>query len=297
MAEPKEVSNGEQGVCNIQPKLLDNKFLKTETTVFQTKYWFFSYHSQHGEPFSEMFKNLEPLKKLCEKYVWAEEYGKSGSTKHIQGAFVLFTKDRDTALRKYFANGVTLRKLRCFKLAFNYCIKERNRIESSEVIPELVTTIDEDDFYEWQENLRDMIIQKPDNRSIYWLWGRQGCGKTQFMKWCCVHIDSCVVLSGKPGDMKNSIVEYKKVHTNPPRVILSNIGFDSSLANIGYSGYEDIKDMCFYSGKYEGGIIVGNPPHLVIFANETPETENCKFRVIDLEVPTCLQDGILKNVE
>lgn len=31
--------------------------------------------------------------------------------------------------------------------------------------------------------------------------------------------------------------------------------------------------MCFYSGKYEGGMVVGNNPHLLVFANIEPDTK------------------------
>ena len=34
---------------------------------------------------------------------------------------------------------------------------------------------------------------------------------------------------------------------------------------------ESIKDMFFYSGKYEGGMVCGPNPHVMVFANEPPE--------------------------
>lgn len=86
------------------------------------------------------------------------------------------------------------------------------------------------------------------------------------------------ILNGKPSDMKNGCVDYFNKNGYTPEIILSNIGFDKNLDYIHYSGYEDIKDMTFYSGKYEGGVIVGNNPHLIIFANGEPCTENNKFR-------------------
>lgn len=76
------------------------------------------------------------------------------------------------------------------------------------------------------------------------------------------------------------LLNMKKKNDDTPKIILSNIGFDKDLSKIHYSGYEDIKDMCFYSGKYEGGMICGNNPHLIIFSNGPPETENEKFKHI-----------------
>jgi len=38
-----------------------------------------------------------------------------------------------------------------------------------------------------------------------------------------------------------------------------------------YTGMEEIKDMFFYSGKYEGGMVCGRNPHVMVFANEPPD--------------------------
>ena len=40
-----------------------------------------------------------------------------------------------------------------------------------------------------------------------------------------------------------------------------------------YEAFENLKDMIFYSGKYEGGMICGNCPHLFIFSNFHPDCE------------------------
>ena len=74
------------------------------------------------------------------------------------------------------------------------------------------------------------------------------------------------MLSGKAGDMKNGIVQYGNI----PKVVLINMP-RSSGGFISYSGIEQIKDMFFFSGKYEGGMICGKCPHVVIFANEPPD--------------------------
>lgn len=139
-------------------------------------------------------------------------------------------------------------------------------------------------FYVWQIYLGNLSLTKPHDRNIYWIYGKQGSGKTMFQKWL-VYMREAVILNGKPSDMKNGIVEYKKKNGGVPKLIISNIGWDKDLAKIHYSGYEDIKDMCFYSGKYEGGMICDENPHLFIFANGPPETDNEKFIVIDIDPP------------
>lgn len=257
-------------------------FTEEDTKGFQCKKFFFTYHLIGDEQFEQAFKRLEPLKALCDKYIWGEEYGKSGSTPHIQGAFILKAKMRATTIQKeFFLNNAHLPKLKNWNLAFQYCQKEGNKIETNMAIKPKLNILKEEALYIWQKDLIKILKSEPNDRDILWYWGSQGCGKTQFIKYC-VETMGAIILNGKPSDMKNGIVEYEKKMGIYPTIIFSNIGFDKDLERIHYSGYEDIKDMCFYSGKYEGGMVVGNNPHLIIFANGEPITTNEKFIVTNI---------------
>ena len=77
---------------------------------------------------------------------------------------------------------------------------------------------------------------------------------------------------GKAADCRNCIVEYVKKHDGvTPEIVLVNIPKSFCRDFVSYEGFENIKDMCFYSGKYEGGMVVGNSPHLFVFANFPPD--------------------------
>ena len=55
------------------------------------------------------------------------------------------------------------------------------------------------------------------------------------------------------------------------------------MYKISYDGIEEIKDMMFYSGKYEGGMVVGKCPRFIVFANNPPIFEKMsadRWRVI-----------------
>lgn len=278
--ENEKSEQKENPSCNIQ---IEEGFTEDDTG-YQAVKWFFTYHiKKDNEQFEQAFNRLESLKDECKKYIWSEEYGKSGETPHIQGAFILHKKQRSTALAKFFKNGCTLRKLRSWDKAFEYCQKEQNRIFSNQKIQKPTEIISEEIFYKWQKKIIKIISEEPHKRNIYWFWGDQGVGKTQFQKYLVVKHEA-LILNGKPSDMKNGIIEYKKTNKILPELIVSNIGYDKNLSMVHYSGYEDIKDMCFYSGKYEGGMVCGNNPHLLIFANGPPETQNKKFVVERLTV-------------
>lgn len=279
MTETTEITENSLG--NIQT----SSFSSEDTKGFQANKWFFTYHIKDNETFEIAFERLKPLTEFCDKYVWSEEYGKSNNTPHIQGAFILKNKIRyraKTLQSNYFLNGVTLRKLKNWNAAFEYCIKENNKIYTNVKIPEPVKIISEDKLYKWQKKIIDYIQKEPDDREILWICGKQGCGKTQFIKYLVINFDA-IILNGKPSDMKNGIIDYKSKNNDTPKLIVSNIGFDKDLSLLHYSGYEDIKDMCFYSGKYEGGMICGNNPHLLIFSNGKPITENVKFTLIQID--------------
>ena len=72
--------------------------------------------------------------------------------------------------------------------------------------------------------------------------------------------------------MKNGVIQYKINNDDcEPELIVINLPRSFNSEYLSYTGIEEVKDMCFYSGKYEGGMVVGNCPHLIIFSNELPD--------------------------
>ena len=128
------------------------------------------------------------------------------------------------------------------------------------------------DLYDWQKTIIKKIKEVPDDRSIYWFWEPEGCrGKTTFQKYIYLNFDNVIVLSGSAHDMKNGIVQYKERMGVLPKIVLINIPRSKS-GFVSYTGIEEIKDMFFFSGKYEGGMVCGPNPHVLIFANDEPDT-------------------------
>lgn len=296
MAENEQV---EEIVGNIQTTIFTDN-----VTEFQAKKYFFTYHIKDDESFESAFLALEGLTVLCDKWIWGEEYGKSGKTPHIQGAFILTGKMRACTIQKhFFKNGVTLRKLKNWGSAFQYCQKEGNKIATSEDIVKLIPLPCErkGDMYPWQRKLYDELVVSECNnknaslleyhdildRKIFWYWSASGCtGKTTFARYLHRKF-GFIALSGKASDMKHSIVEYKKCNSCTPRGIVINIPRSVDSDYISYTGIEEIKDMFFFSGKYEGGMVDGNPPHVVIFANEPPDASKMsddRWCIVNIDV-------------
>jgi hypothetical protein len=127
----------------------------------------------------------------------------------------------------------------------------------------------------WQQDILKIISEEPDDRTIYWYWSHKGgVGKTSFAKYLVVK-HGATLLSGKGADVRNGVLTYKQHTGEFPELCVYNIPREFNVDYLNGESLENIKDMCFYSGKYEGGSVCGPCPHLIIFAN-VPADE-CKF--------------------
>lgn len=245
-----------------------------EDTGFQSIKFFFTYHIKiEDESFEQAFQKLEGLKPLCNKFIWGEEYGKSGNTPHIQGAFILKRKSRATTLsNKFFTNGVSLFKLKSWEASITYCSKECNKIHTNVKLPKPLKKLPcEDNLLWWQEEICKFMEEEPDDRTVHWYWSAKGkMGKTNFGKYLHRKYGT-LCLGGKSSDMKNGIIEFHKHQHYLPESIVINIPRSFNSDYLSYTGIEEVKDMFFYSGKYEGGMVDGNCPHVIILSNERPD--------------------------
>ncbi len=261
---------------NIQTPSLIESFTD-EKPKFQCKDYFLTYHIKDDEQFEHAFLRLEQmLIPLCEKYIFAEEYGKSSSTPHIQGAFILQKKQRaDKIAKDCFKNGVTLRKLKSWDQAFHYCKKEGNNIVTNIKSKPEKRFLRQDQLNAWELKIDSIISNtEPDDRIIYWFYSVEGnVGKTTFCKFLHNKFDACII-GGKASDSFNCISKYidGSVDKRAPELVICPIPKSFDMDYLSYQGIEMIKDMFFYSGKYEGGQVNDNSPHLFIFANERPDT-------------------------
>jgi len=213
------------------------------------------------------------LKKFAFKGKVQTECCPTTNKRHLQGMIWCKQKHRDTEFKTL--KGAHFECLKDVDDVANYCNKEETHdgiFRVSWGFPEPTFVEEIEVLYDWEKEIINLINSPPDKRSIHWYWEPQGCaGKTTFQKYIFTHYDNTVVLSGKACDMKNGIVTYYNTNKSLPKIILINIP-RCAMGFVSYRGLEEIKDMFFYSGKYEGGMICGKPPHMMIFANEPPDT-------------------------
>lgn len=235
--------------------------------IAPSKKWCFTLNNYTSVD-EEVFSTIVP--ECCKFAIIGREIGELCGTPHLQGYLEFIVKKRPKSV--FSNNRIHWQKAKGSKSDnIKYCSKE-NDILLCHPKNKLVKTISPDLFYDWQKDIICTLKEEPDDRTIHWYWSNEGgIGKTTFCKYLVVK-EECIVLGGKACDVRNGVIEYAKANSgDTPERILINIPRSFASEYVSYEAFENLKDMLFYSGKYEGGMVCGNCPHLFIFANFAPD--------------------------
>jgi hypothetical protein len=231
------------------------------------KHWFFTYNNYNNDDISVLCATFN---KECEKYVFQQEIGELG-TPHLQGYCHFIKKIRPFSLQ--LTKKINWTKAGNKDACIQYCQKidtcAGECYSKGLIIKKKLKTIK--DLYDWQQKLITLINTEPDDRTINWIWCDAGNnGKSAFAKYCCINYNA-IVISGKRDDMKNGIYQYIQ-NGGIPKVIIIDVPRCNENF-VSYSGIEEIKNGCFFSPKYEGGMCLYDSPHIIVFANTPPKLE------------------------
>nr|WPR18742.1 MAG: replication polyprotein [Chemarfal virus 96] len=227
-----------------------------------------------------------------QKFCLGKETGAQG-TPHIQGYL-------------YFANARTFEqvKLMCGRAHWekakgnpsqnrDYCSKEGDYVEGgwpkAKIDPNVarrVKALQRYEDVEWrpfQKEILEYIDEEPDDRTVIWVVDKEGGkGKSYLAKYIYLNYPT-IIADGKKDNVFNQL-KTKLDGGMEPRVCL----LDIPRCGQGYMNYgviEQIKNGLIYSGKYEGGDCIFDPPHVVVFANFDPDYSQFtgdRWKVIDL---------------
>lgn len=205
------------------------------------------------------------------KYIWQEETGEAG-TRHIQGFIYFRTQTAFSTLRQWNTR-IHWERTRDISASVKYCSdveKRTGRIwaRGYAYSDRNLRIIELDNLYDWQRELLQELDGEPDMRTVIWYADPEGgCGKTALCRYLVKNVpDTMFVSSGSAKDITYQVVksqqEPKNVVFNLPR---------SAEGAMSYAAIESLKDGLLFSGKYEGGVKLFPPPHVVIFANFLPD--------------------------
>lgn len=280
-------SNSSNGVGNTNPPL------KQESPK---KKWCLTLNNYTESEYSNIVSFFSS--NSSNKWIIGKEIGKSG-TPHLQMYINFNTKIRFTALKK-ICDRLHIESARGTDIDnAKYCSKDGDYILQNLKIPKPLKLLDENNLYDFQKIILDIIKDEPSDRDIYWFKGSGNSGKTSFCKLLCAKYGA-IMLGGKSADMKNGIVEYKDINGDTPELILINLPRSFNNEYLSFTGIEECKDMCFYSGKYHGGMILGNCPHIIIMSNKLPdlnELSKDRWNIYDIDLNSWIMKNGLKMME
>jgi transposase-like protein len=273
----------------------------TSTQISASKYWCFTWHI---EGFNEQLDEIVETFNEFNIYYWIFSYelGKSGERPHIQGYIEGLKEFRPSELKlnktihwekskikkknlirefntkyickEYGPTWVDMRKVFKDKIRFNdnweeYVLKVLKKYYPCNPNSN-IKILDEDKLYDWEKEIVSIVTDDPHERLIYWYWSTNGnVGKSTFCKYLVIK-HNALILSGNAKDMKYAVMEYKKNNDLYPELIVLDIARDTNVNKLCYSGFEEVKNGLFFSGKYESGMVVGNTPHFIVFSNNEP---------------------------
>lgn len=256
--------------------------VKRET---QSLHWCFTLNNPNEDD------NVEQANRLfekCSRFVYQLEEGEEEKTPHWQGYIKLLKKSRFTQLQKDLP-GWHLEKANNIQASIEYCQKEDGRLDGPWTKGFRKKTKDPlagRELRPFQREIVDLCKEEPDDRTINWYWEENGnVGKTALAKHIALNNkNEMLYLCGKSSDMKFAIQKFLENEENDLRIVIMD--FTRSIENyISYEGIESIKNGIFFSGKYEGGMLCFNSPHIICLANFEPDEEKLsvdRWNVIEI---------------
>ena len=222
-------------------------------------------------------------------YIIGAEVGATNATPHLQG-YVASKKSaiRFKTLKSIMPKAHIEKAMGSDEQNHKYCSKE-GAFVTNIVLPKtpkpLIDPLEGKDLYEFQQEIIDMVKAVPGDRKVFWYWDDKGCkGKTTLAKHICMKHNALYV-QGKASDIKFGVMDMIAKRGEIDIVIM---GLPRAYeAYVSYDAIESIKDGIFYSSKYESGMCVFNPPHVIILANFAPDETKLSS---DRWVVKCLDD-------
>lgn len=233
----------------------------------QARRWCFTLNNWSQADYATMLQCYTHL-------IVGKETGENG-TPHLQGYVEFKTPTRFSTLKKKFPTAHWEKAKGDRQHNITYCSKDGDFYSTFPPTPKervLKSEYENVIWKEWQQSIINIINNNPDPRKIHWYWEPTGnVGKSYLCKYLAL-TKPCIIASGKKADIFNQVLTFINANPDENKIIVILDYPRSDMDFINYGAIEQIKNGCLYSGKYEGGICIFEHPHVIIFANEEPDT-------------------------
>lgn len=250
-----------------QPDTADHKAGgNTKTPALRSRTWVFTINNHNDTDIREFMT----LATSAVAYRVQEERGEQ-KTEHLQGV-IKFKNARTFDRMKKNLPRAHLEKCKHWKESVEYCSKptfDTARSWQHGIPKKVIDPMQGLRPRDWQIKLLNILRQRPHPRKIHWMWESKGnTGKTTIAKHICM-TQNAIYVRGKAADIKYAVAAHLAEKGELDILII-----DLPRTMDGYVSYtaiEEVKNGIFFTTKYESGMTLFNPPHLVVFANSPPD--------------------------
>lgn len=246
----------------------DDTEKETGNTRNRSRTWCFTYNNYTNIELSILHELFDTE---TQQFIFQEEKGAEG-TPHLQGA-VKYKNARAFSSMRRINPKIHWERCKSWLASVEYCSKIESRvgkiytnIEGIRIVEPIVDKFKLLIPRKWQEICLNIIKNPvPDPRAVHWFYEEKGnTGKSLLARHLVLEYGALLV-SGKAADIKFAFTKMKI----KPKIVIIDI--PRSYANyFTYTIIEELKNGLFFSGKYEGEMVVFNTPHVIVFSNSEP---------------------------
>lgn len=132
----------------------------------------------------------------------------------------------------------------------------------------------------WQQNIVNMLDEKPHDRRIWWYYDKQGGkGKSSLAKFMYYHHKIITLKVAKASDIINLVFKLpaqKMYIFDVQRTTRKDLMLDM------YSAIEEVKTGYVVNTKYETGVKLFDRPHIIVFSNYMPDKSRLSSDMIEV---------------
>lgn len=238
--------------------------------------------------FKDAYKDLIYIfKQDCDAYIFQLELTGENNW-HYQCCVKLKTKERCSSFAKRYRDlfpGLHVEIARDENALRNYCMKDESRQAGPWCDKPIYRGQDlPSSLFPWQDELKARCLGPVNDREIVWVLDTEGNkGKSMFCKYMAYHHKALTMGYATAGNLLNlvyknqgkSIYLFDFTRSKPKELSDKDT----------YSAMESIKNGHFMNSKYDTGVCMMLPPHVIVFANQLPDfTALTQDRWVILEI-------------